>query len=69
MRVHSFILLLGVAIAAVGCAPRPVAYAPYPSAGIDNVVYGGSERYALAPSAPAKNIPDLYALTLRASII
>jgi Polysaccharide biosynthesis/export protein/SLBB domain len=53
LRVHSFILLLGVAIAAVGCAPRPVAYAPYPSAGIDNVVYGGSERYALAPSAPA----------------
>jgi polysaccharide biosynthesis/export protein len=51
--IRSFILLLGVVIAAAGCAPRPVAYAPYPSAGIDNVVYGGSAHYAPAPSAAA----------------
>jgi protein involved in polysaccharide export with SLBB domain len=44
MRViRSFILCLGMAIAAAGCAREPVAYVAYPSAGmggIDNMVYG-----------------------------
>ncbi len=50
--IRSLIVLLGVAIAAAGCAPRPVVYAPYQSGGIDNVVYGGGARYAPAPYAP-----------------
>ncbi len=51
MRViRSLILFVGVAIAAAGCAQRPVAYMAYPPAyqqpGIDNVVYGGGAHYA-----------------------
>ncbi|MDR3420957.1 MAG: polysaccharide export protein [Xanthobacteraceae bacterium] len=53
MRViRSFILLLGVAIAAAGCAQQPVAYMAYPTAGmqgIDGVVYGMGGPYAPAP--------------------
>jgi polysaccharide export outer membrane protein len=52
MRViRSLILLLGVAIAAAGCAQQPVAYMAYPTAGmggIDNVVYGTGGPYAPA---------------------
>jgi polysaccharide biosynthesis/export protein len=52
MRViRSLILLLGVAIAAAGCAQQP-AYMAYPTAaampGIDNVVYGMGGPYAPA---------------------
>jgi polysaccharide export outer membrane protein len=50
MRViRSLILLLGVAIAAAGCAQQPVAYMAYPTAGmpgIDNMVYGMGGPYA-----------------------
>jgi polysaccharide export outer membrane protein len=52
MRViRSLILLLGVAIAAAGCAQQPVAYMAYPTAGmpgIDNMVYGMGGPYAPA---------------------
>jgi len=52
MRViRSLILLLGVAIAAAGCAQQPVAYMAYPAAGmpgIDNMVYGMGGPYAPA---------------------
>jgi polysaccharide export outer membrane protein len=52
MRViRSLILLLGVAIAATGCAQQPVAYMAYPTAGmpgIDNMVYGMGGPYAPA---------------------
>jgi polysaccharide export outer membrane protein len=51
MRViRSFILLLGVMVAAAGCAQQQVAYMAYP--GIDNVVYGGAPAMAAgyAPS-------------------
>jgi polysaccharide biosynthesis/export protein len=53
MRViRSLILLLGVAIAAAGCAQQPVAYMAYPTGGmpggIDNVVYGMGGPYAPA---------------------
>ncbi len=50
--IRSFIVLLGVAIAAAGCAPQPVAYMPQTYAGIDNVVYGGGARYAAPDYAP-----------------
>ena len=66
MRVtRSFILLLGVAIAAAGCARQPVAYVAAPTAavspsGVDNVVYGSAtpaprvvQPYAAAPYATA----------------
>jgi polysaccharide biosynthesis/export protein len=56
--VRSLILLLGVAIAAAGCAQRPVAYMAYPapgmvasSPGIDNVVYGAGAPRVPAPTA------------------
>ena len=52
MRViRSLILLLGVAVAAAGCAQQPVAYMAYPTAGmpgIDNMVYGMGGPYAPA---------------------
>jgi polysaccharide biosynthesis/export protein len=61
MRViRFFILLLGVAIAAAGCARQPVAYMAYPTptsgntyptSGIDNVVYGMSAPYTPATVA------------------
>ena len=62
MRVIRFLfLLLGVAIAAAGCARQPVAYVAYSpapaTAGIDNVVYGGP-----APSAPAMIAGGTYAV-------
>jgi polysaccharide export outer membrane protein len=55
--IRLLMLLLCVAITAAGCAQRPVAYMPYPSAasgaanpsaasGIDGVVYGGGAQYA-----------------------
>jgi polysaccharide export outer membrane protein len=64
MRViRSLLLLLGVAIAAAGCAQQPVAYVAYPTApamsGIDNVVYGRAgpamttRAYTTAPYAMA----------------
>ncbi len=65
MRVtRSFILFLGVAIAAAGCARQPVAYVAAPTAaassGLDNVVYGSAlpapravEPNAAAPYATA----------------
>jgi polysaccharide biosynthesis/export protein len=74
MRViRSFILLLGVAIAAAGCAQQQVAYMAYP--GVDNVVYGGGAPvmasgyapspygapYGYAPAAPAAGL-GAYAL-------
>jgi polysaccharide biosynthesis/export protein len=58
MRViRSLMLLLGVAIAAAGCAQQPVAYMAYPSPAypppsIDNVVYGSGPQYA-QPMPPA----------------
>jgi polysaccharide biosynthesis/export protein len=61
MRViRSLFLLLGVVIAAAGCARQQVAYVAYPTtyptasapAGIDNVVYG-----AASPSAPGMVAP------------
>ncbi len=62
MRVIRFLfLLLGVAIAAAGCARQPVAYVAYSptpaTAGIDNVVYGGP-----APPAPAMIAGGTYAV-------
>ncbi|MGD0418895.1 MAG: polysaccharide biosynthesis/export family protein [Xanthobacteraceae bacterium] len=57
MRViRSLILLLGVAIAAAGCAQQPVAYMAYPTAGmpgIDNMVYGMGGPYAPAMTGRA----------------
>jgi len=65
MRVtRFFILLLGAAIAAAGCARQPVAYVATPTAaapsGVDNVVYGdatpaprAAQPYAAAPYATA----------------
>jgi len=64
MRViRSVLLLLGVAIAATGCARQPVVYVAYPTApamsGIDNVVYGSPNAaatggvYMAAPGATA----------------
>ena len=48
----------GLAIAAAGCAPQPVAYAPYRSrGGIDNVVYGGAR--GLCPGALCAGSDDL----------
>src|SRR5208282_5727424 len=54
MRViRSLILLLGVAIAAAGCAQQPVAYVAVPTMaatpGIDNVTYGIGQPYAGTP--------------------
>ncbi len=44
--IRSFILMLGVATAAAGCAQQPVAWVAYPAAapasGIDNMVYGSA---------------------------
>jgi polysaccharide export outer membrane protein len=44
--IRSFILMLGVATAAAGCAQRPVAWVAYPAvapaSGIDNMVYGSA---------------------------
>ncbi len=62
MRVIRFLFpLLGVAIAAAGCARQPVAYVAYSptpaTAGIDNVVYG-----ARAPSAPVMMAGGTYAM-------
>jgi len=59
MRViRSLILLLGMTIAAAGCAQQRVAYVAYPATppapGIDNVVYGSpgpAHVYAAAPGA------------------
>lgn len=61
MRViRSLFLLLGVAIAAAGCARQPVAYVAYSPtpavSGIDGVVYGA------APSAPAVMAGGTYAM-------
>ena len=57
MRViRSLILLLGVAVAAAGCAQQPVAYMAYPTAGmpgIDNMVYGMGGPYAPAMTGRA----------------
>jgi len=66
MRVtRSFILFLGIAIAAAGCARQPVAYVAAPTtavspSGVDNVVYGSTapatrvvQPYAAAPYATA----------------
>jgi polysaccharide biosynthesis/export protein len=61
MRVtRSFILLLGVAIAAAGCARRPGASVAVAPSGVDNLVYGGAapplrgnESDAVAFPAPA----------------
>ena len=57
--VRFFFLLLGLALTAAGCAPRPVANMGYPSPvvaapsyGIDSVVYGTGGPY-VAPSATA----------------
>ena len=67
MRVtRSFTILLGVAIAAAGCARQPVAYVSAPTAaapsGVDNVVYGDAtprpravQPYAAAQYATAAN--------------
>jgi polysaccharide biosynthesis/export protein len=60
MRVVRFlILLLGVALVAGGCSPRPVAYMTYPAPpvagpahGIDGVVYGTGGPY-VPPASPA----------------
>ena len=54
MRViRSLILLLGVAIAAAGCAQQPVAYVAVPTmaatSGIDNVTYGIGQPYGGTP--------------------
>ena len=60
MRVlRSIVLLLGVAIAAAGCAQQPAAYFAYPTGayptamvpGIDHVVYGMGAPYAPAVAA------------------
>src|SRR5208282_98797 len=56
MRViRSLILLLGVAIAAAGCAQQPVAYVAVPTMaatpGIDNVTYGIGQPYGGTPHA------------------
>jgi len=52
MRIlRSFLLLLGVAIAAAGCTQQPAAYFAYPGAampGIDNLVYGAGGSYGPA---------------------
>ncbi len=72
MRVtRSFILLLGVAIAAAGCARQPVAYVAVPTtappSGVDNVLYGsappaprGIQPYAAAPygTVPSATAPS-----------
>jgi polysaccharide biosynthesis/export protein len=39
--VLSLLLWLGVAVSAAGCAREQVAYVTYPTAGIDNMIYGG----------------------------
>jgi polysaccharide biosynthesis/export protein len=56
MRVVRFLILLGVTLAAAGCAQRPVAYTAYPapavgapSSGIDNVIYGTGGPYRSVP--------------------
>jgi polysaccharide export outer membrane protein len=66
MRViRSLILLLGVAIAAAGCAQQPVAYVAIPTmaatSGIDNVTYGLAQPYAGAPYAAAPYAGTPYA--------
>jgi polysaccharide export outer membrane protein len=73
MRVIRFLfLLLGVAIAAAGCAREPVAYVAYSPtpamSGIDNVVYGtpapammGGGTYAMVPGSAAPYAAAPYA--------
>ena len=67
MRVtRSLLLLLGVAIAAAGCARQPVAYVAYSptpaTSGIDGVVYGTA-----APPAPAVMAGRTYAMVPNAA--
>jgi polysaccharide biosynthesis/export protein len=64
MRVVRFLILsLGIASAAAGCAPRPVAYITYPPPmaaaplGIDNVVYGAGAPRLPAPTAVSYMAP------------
>jgi polysaccharide export outer membrane protein len=64
MRViRSLILVLGVAIAAAGCAQQPAAYMAYPTAasGIDSVVYGGAGPYAPAMMGGGYGVGGPYA--------
>jgi polysaccharide biosynthesis/export protein len=52
MRIlRSIVLLLGVAIVTAGCAQQSAGYFAYPTAGIDNVVYGMGATYAPAVAA------------------
>ncbi len=67
MRViRSLLLLLGVAIAAAGCARQPVAYVAYSptpaTSGIDGVVYGTA-----APPGPAAMAGRTYAMVPNAA--
>ena len=61
--VRSLILLLGVTVAATGCAEREVTYMAYPSApmGIDNVVYGVAGAPEAAPPSPGLYMAAPYA--------
>jgi polysaccharide biosynthesis/export protein len=72
--VRFFTVLLGLALAAAGCAPQPGAYMSYPAAavaapshGIDSVVYGAGGPYVPPPATAAAYRPPPYPPPLTAA--